>query len=675
MCGIVGYIGKKQAKDYLLDGLESLEYRGYDSTGIAILNTEGTIKVDKITGRVEQLRKKLQNESTPIVLEAVSSQLSYSSRSELESISSDLREAQANRTVGTEKRASQVSMAEVAEKTVVSQTQSESRQSGSVLEVGIGHTRWATHGGVTVNNAHPHHDEKNQFYVIHNGIIENYQEIKTYLSKKGVKFYGETDTEVIPNLIADLYKQHNDVETAFKTAIKSLRGAYAIVMMSSFDPDHIYAAKLSSPLAIGVGKEGMYIGSDAIPMSPHTNKVVFLEDNEGAIISESSYDIFHLQTDKSIDRPAELIEIEQQASDKGYFPDFMLKEIHEVGKTVRSTMLGRLRAEEGIIKLGGLESVRDQLDYIDRIIILACGTSYYAGLVGEYLLEEIAGIPVEVQQASEFRYRTEPLSRSTALLVVSQSGETADTIAALKKLEGSGILKLGIVNAPGSTLARMTDAGVYCHAGPEKAVASTKAFVAQITVFLLIALHLSKNYPHYDKLIKELDQLPQKIETILEQEPHIEKLAKKYSKYSDFLYIGRRYAYPVALEGALKLKEISYIHAEGFAGGEMKHGPLALIDPDFPTFATALTNDLDEKSFSNMQEISTRGGKIIAVVDDSKSQSAKLADDVIVVPNVPEPLQPLVAVVPAFLFAYYVAKNLRRDIDKPRNLAKSVTVE
>lgn len=607
MCGIVGYVGKKQARDYLLDGLESLEYRGYDSAGIAVLDKK-TVALEKVTGRVEALRKSISSDSSP-------------------------------------------------------------------GHIGIGHTRWATHGGVTKNNAHPHYDEAKQFYVIHNGIIENYQEIKTYLIGKSVKFYGETDTEVIPNLIADLYRQHGSVETAFKAAVKSLRGAYAIVMMSSLDPKHIYAAKLSSPLAIGVGENGMYIGSDAIPMSPHTNKVVFLEDNEGAVISEKSYDIFHLQTDKSIKRPAELIEIEQEAADKGDFPDFMLKEIHEVGKTIRSTMLGRLRAEEGIIKLGGLESVRDQLDYIDRIIIIACGTSYYAGLVGEYLLEEIAGIPVEVQQASEFRYRREPLSRSTAVLVVSQSGETADTIAALKKLDGSGILKLGIVNAPGSTLARMTDAGVYCHAGPEKAVASTKAFVAQITVFLLISLHLSKNYPDYDRLVKDLDQLPQKIEKILSQEQHIQKLAEKYSKYNDFLYIGRRYAYPVALEGALKLKEISYIHAEGFAGGEMKHGPLALIDKNFPTFATALSNDLHEKSFSNMQEIHTRGGKIIAVVDDKNSEAAKLADDVIEVPKVLEPLQPLVAVVPAFLFAYCAAKKLGRDIDKPRNLAKSVTVE
>lgn len=608
MCGIVGYIGKNQATGYLLDGLEALEYRGYDSAGVAVLN-KGTVRLDKVIGRVEALRQEVSGVDT----------------------------------------------------------------AGGNL--GIGHTRWATHGGVTKSNVHPHHDEAGQFYVIHNGIIENHQEIRTYLKKRGFRFYGDTDTEVIPNLIADLYKKHKDVAKAFKAAIKSLRGAYAIVMITPLDPEHVYAAKLSSPLAIGVSQDGMYIGSDAIPILPYTKQVVFLEDDEGAIISAADYNIFDIQTDKNIDRPAELLEIEKEAADKGEFPDFMLKEIHEIPQTIRSSMLGRLRADEGIIKLGGLESVHDQLKYIDRIIILACGTSYYAGLVGEYLIEEIAGIPVEVQQASEFRYRHEPLSRSTAVLVVSQSGETADVIAALKKLEGSGILTLGIVNAPGSTLARMTDAGVYCHAGPEKAVASTKAFVAQVTVLVMIALHLSRNYKHYRQLITELDNLPQRLEEVFTQESYIKSLAEKYGKYKDFLYIGRRYAYPVALEGALKLKEISYIHAEGFASGEMKHGPLALIDDKFPTFATALSNDIEEKTVSNIQEIRARRGKVIAIIDDEESPTAELADDLILVPRVAEQLQPLVAVVPAFLFAYYAAKALGRDIDKPRNLAKSVTVE
>lgn len=606
MCGIVGYIGNKQAKNYLLDGLTALEYRGYDSAGIACFNDK--ISCAKVAGRVEQLRK--AEDQSPLK--------------------------------GT---------------------------------VGIGHTRWATHGLPVEKNAHPQWDESKKFYVVHNGIIENYQEIKEILVKNGVKFSSDTDTEVIPNLIAHLYKELGDVQKAFKTALKSLRGAYAVVMVSSDDPHKLYAAKLSSPLAIGVGKDEMFIGSDAIPIIPHTKEIVFLEDNEGAVISQNKYEIFDIETDANIERSSELMEIEQEEASLDGFDDYMSKEIHEVPQTIRSAILGRLRADAGIVKLGGLEQVKSQLDYIDRIVVLACGTSYYASLVGEYLIEEIAEIPVEVQQASEFRYRSEPLSRGTAVLVVSQSGETADTIAALKKIKDSGILTLGIVNAPGSTLARMTDAGVYCHAGPEKAVASTKAFVAQVTVFVLVALHLSKNFKHFDTVTKELEQLPQKVEEILKQEGKIKKLAEKYSKYDDFLYIGRRYAYPVALEGALKLKEISYIHAEGFAGGEMKHGPLALIDKDFPTFATVLSNDIEEKSFSNLQEIHTRKGKIIAVIDNAEGQTARLADDIIVVPKVAEQLQPLVAVVPAFLFAYYAAKKLGRDIDKPRNLAKSVTVE
>jgi glutamine---fructose-6-phosphate transaminase (isomerizing) len=662
MCGIVGYIGKNKAADYLLDGLQTLEYRGYDSAGIAVLDG-ASINVEKVTGRVEHLRRAIE-ESKKI-----------SSRSELEPISSDLREAQANRTTGTKMRASKVSMAEVAEKTVVSQTSSESRQSGSVCEIGIGHTRWATHGGVLVKNAHPHLDNKNQFAVIHNGIIENYQEIKKLLIKNGYIFHSDTDTEVVPNLIDFNFRKLKDVEKAFISTIQALRGAYAIVMTTTHDTETLYAAKLSSPLAIGVGDEELFIGSDALPIISHTQQIVFLEDSEIAIVKRDGYRIIDVKTEKIIDRPAELVDLEEAVSDIGDFPDFMSKEMHEAPQTVRSAMLGRLKIDEGIVKLGGLDLVKHQLDYIDRIIIIACGTSYYAGLIGEYLIEEIADIPVEVQQASEFRYRNEPLSRSTAVLVISQSGETADTIAALKKLEGTGILCLGIVNAPGSTLARMTDAGVYCHAGPEKAVASTKAFIAQVTVLILISLYMSKNYSEYKLLTKDLNNLPKQLEKVLDLEPQIAKVAKKYAHHRDFLYIGRRYAYPVALEGALKIKEISYIHAEGFAGGEMKHGPLALIDENFPTFAIALSNDLEEKSMSNMQEIHARGGPIVALVDDINSEASKLATDVIVIPKVAEPLQPILSAVVTHLFAYHAAKTLGRDIDKPRNLAKSVTVE
>jgi glutamine---fructose-6-phosphate transaminase (isomerizing) len=607
MCGIVGYVGKNSAVDYLLDGLQTLEYRGYDSAGVAILENK-KIHTEKVVGRVEHLRKEIL----------------------------------------------------------------ESPFSGST---GIGHTRWATHGNVSRRNSHPHQDNASVFSVVHNGIIENYQEIKNLLLKNGYTFHSDTDTEVVPNLLSFNYKKLKDVEKAFVATIQALHGAYAIVMTTTLDGDTLYAAKLSSPLAIGVGEDEFFIGSDALPIIAHTKQIVFLEDNEIAVVKRDGYRLLDIQTEKIINRPAELIELEDAVAEMGDFPDFMSKEIHEAPQTVRSAMLGRLKADEGIIKLGGLDLVKNQLSYIDRIIIIACGTSYYAGMVGEYLLEEIAYIPVEVQQASEFRYREEPLSRSTAVLVISQSGETADAIAALKKLDGTGVLRLGIVNAPGSTLARMTDAGVYCHAGPEKAVASTKAFIAQVTVLLLMSLYLSENYKHFTRLTKELNDLPKQLETILSLEKDIAKIAKKYAHHKDFLYIGRRYAYPVALEGALKIKEISYIHAEGFAGGEMKHGPLALIDANFPTFAIALTNDLDEKSMSNMQEIKARGGPIIALVDDKDAEAAKIADDVIVIPKVIEPLQPILSAVVTHIFAYHAAKELERDIDKPRNLAKSVTVE
>nr|MDQ2973506.1 glutamine--fructose-6-phosphate transaminase (isomerizing) [bacterium] len=601
MCGIVGYIGKASATEFLLDGLETLEYRGYDSAGIALLSNN-KIEVTKVVGRVEALRKELSGysplfEPIPTVLEPVSS---ISSRIET------------NRTRGTESRDSEDELSEMAKSQAESSAQQKSRLGDTV---GIGHTRWATHGGVLEKNAHPHLSQNGEFAVVHNGIIENYKEIKDFLIKKGYKFVSDTDTEVVPNLIDFHYKQMKDVKSAFLTATKLLRGAYAIVMASTHDDKTIFAAKLSSPLAIGVGDGEMFIGSDGIPMATKTDQIVFLQDNEAAIVTSNKYEIFNLDDDKMIERAPETLEIESAIADLGNYPDFMSKEIHEAPQTVRSAMLGRARIEESIVKLGGLESVDNQFGYITRIIIIACGTSYYAGMIGEYLLEEIADIPVEVQQASEFRYRKEPLSRSTAVLVISQSGETADCIAALKKLKGTGILLLGVVNAPGSTLSRLTDAGVYCHAGPEKAVASTKAFVAQVTVLCLIALHLSKAYADFDKTLEAMDRLPAQLEQVLELDSQIKKIAVKYSKARDFLFIGRRYLYPVALEGALKLKEISYIHAEGFAGGEMKHGPLALIDKDFPTFALAMSSDIAEKSVSNMQEIKSRGGPIIAVVD------------------------------------------------------------
>jgi glucosamine--fructose-6-phosphate aminotransferase (isomerizing) len=661
MCGIVGYIGKNQAADFLLDGLQTLEYRGYDSAGVSIIR-DGKLTTTRIVGRVEALRNAVQASKTP---SASALELVLSGRGSTE---------QAVLKYGAESTG--LGRTKTAKKLAGSEALPQARQAGAGGEVGIGHTRWATHGRPLERNAHPQTSHNHEFTVVHNGIIENYQEIKKFLIKKGYEFKSDTDTEVIPNLVDYHYQKSNDVQKAFLTAIKLLRGAYAVALISPHAPNQLFAAKLSSPLAIGIGEDGeMFLGSDGLPMAGRVKQIVFLEDNEAAILSAADYHIINLSDDSMVERPTEALELDNESVNLGDYPDYMLKEIHEAPQTVRSAMLGRLRVEDALVKLGGLESVTNQLGYIDRIIIIACGTSYYAGMVGEYLLEEIAGIPVEVQQASEFRYRNEPLSRSTAVLVVSQSGETADAIAALHKLEGTGILLLGVVNAPGSTLARMTDAGVYCHAGPEKAVASTKAFIAQVTVLCLIALHLSKNYAGFDALVKALDELPSQLEHILSTEKDIAKLAKKYAHHRDFLYIGRRYLYPVALEGALKLKEVSYIHAEGFAGGEMKHGPLALIDENFPTLALALSSDIAEKSASNMQEIRARSGPVIAVVDDLESEAAGLANDVIVIPKTIEPLQPILAATVTHLFAYYAAKELGRDIDKPRNLAKSVTVE
>ncbi len=608
MCGIVGYIGPKEAQNFLLEGLATLEYRGYDSTGLVVIDTAQNAQLIRSVGRVESVKSDLQDQPLH-------------------------------------------------------------------GHLGIGHTRWATHGAPLERNAHPHADASGQFFVVHNGIVENFQEIKSKLQKQGVIFKSDTDTEVIPQLIAAHYKQSNNVKEAFLSTIRELKGAYSIVMVTTLEAGKLYAARLSSPLVIGIGEHENFIASDPTPIMEHTKKVIFLNDYEAAIITADTYEIVHIKKGETANRQPEELDYDPEQALLGNYPHFMLKEIYEAPQTVRSALLGRLRVEQNIIKLGGLELVEEQLRYIDRIIIVSCGTSYYASLVGEYLIEEIAGIPVEVQQASEFKYRVEPLSRSTVVIAVTQSGETADTLAALEKVAGYGVLRLGVVNAVGSSIARITDAGVYCHAGSEQSVASTKAFIAQVSVLALIALHLSNgNTPLFKEMIAELDKIPGKIEEILAQEPHIKELAKKYAHHRDFLFIGRRYMYPVALEGALKLKELSYIHAEGYAGGEMKHGPLAMIDENFPTLALALDGELFEKTMSNMQEIKARGGPVLAVCNDT-SKLAGIADDIIEIPKTIEQLQPLLATIPLQLFAYHVALELNRNVDRPRNLAKSVTVE
>ncbi len=610
MCGIVGYIGRGNAIKPVLAGLNNLEYRGYDSAGIAFCSDKLFINVKQV-GRVSALEAELAG----------------------------LKKAKPNNA--------------------------------------IGHTRWATHGAPTKLNAHPHFNASQTIFVVHNGIIENYIQIRTMLQTAGYHFISHTDTEVIPHLIDHFYQKFGDMDKAFETAVRELKGAYAIAMSTKYEPTKIYAARLSSPLVIGVGEDSNMIGSDASAVADAAKKIVYLDDYEMAIIERKKYTIKNFQNKKIVTRQEEDIILENIATSKGSYAHYMLKEIHEAPKTIQNSILGRIKLETNEVKLGGLESVEQALRQIDRIIIIACGTSYYAGLVGEYLLEEIAQIPVEVQLASEFKYRKEPLGKNTAILAISQSGETADTLAALKKVEPLGALRLGIVNAPGSSIARMTDAGVYCHAGPEISVASTKAFIAQVSVLNLLALWLGKGKSSlYKELLNELATLPKVVEKVLKLAPEIEQIAEKYAHHRDFMYLGRAYEYPIALEGALKLKEISYIHAEGYAAGELKHGPLALIDSSFPTFALCASKQMFEKTASNLQEVKARNGHIIAVTTKQNALKLEsLANEIIIVPEVSDQLLPLIEAVVVQLFSYYVALARGTDIDKPRNLAKSVTVE
>jgi len=613
MCGIVGYVGTKPAAEVVLAGLKTLEYRGYDSAGIALLDSSEKPHLFKQIGRVDSLEKGLTEDN---------------------------------------------------------------KTTAKSSHLGIGHTRWATHGAPSISNAHPHSNTDGTIYVVHNGIIENYAELRESLQKEGYKFVSDTDTEVIPHLIDFYYRTAKSFGAAFEKALLDLRGAYAILAMTSHEPKTLYAARLSSPMVVGVGKNEFVIASDPSAIMEHTKEVIYIQDYEMVKISTTGHEIKNIQKAEKVVRQIERLDFDVNQASKGDYPTFMLKEIYEAPATIRSATLGRIKPDTNTVKLGGLESVTEQLRYIDRIVIVACGTSYYAGLVGEYLIEELTGIPVEVQLASEFKYRDEPFSRSTALLAISQSGETADTIAALKKVEDYGVLRLGVVNAVGSTIARMTDAGVYCHAGPEQAVASTKAFIAQVTVLTEIALMLSNGRsPLYKPLLQELDSLPQKAEAILKQAKTIEKIAEKYKGYRDFLFIGRRYGYPCALEGALKLKEVSYIHAEGYAAGEMKHGPLAMIDDQFPTFALACDSPLLEKTQSNIEEIRARKGPVVAVATEGNKTIAKIADDVMYIPETLEATQPILTAIVMQLFSYYVATAKGFDVDRPRNLAKSVTVE
>jgi glutamine---fructose-6-phosphate transaminase (isomerizing) len=542
-------------------------------------------------------------------------------------------------------------------------------------QIGIAHTRWATHGKPSVSNAHPHSSGK--VHVVHNGIIENYQSLKSDLIKKGYVFKSETDSEVVAHLINEMGEDH-DLESAVQHALAQIRGAYALVIMHEDEPEKLIAVRNSSPLVVGVGKEEYIIASDASAIIAHTDRVLYLDDGEMIILTPDHHVITNFCGQKRCKKEHMLDWNESEAQKEGY-PHFMLKEIFEQPHAVEDAMRGRLIVKDGLARLGGLSAVEKRLRTVDRIVIVSCGTSYHAGLVGEYMLEEYAGIPTEVEYASEFRYRKPLIDKKTAVIAISQSGETADTRAAIREAKNKGALTLGIINAVGSTIARETDAGVYNHAGPEIGVASTKAFTSQLTILVLLTVYMGRqrdmSMTMGKRILTELRAIPGKMEEVFAQEKAIKKMMKKYNASHSMFYLGRKYNFPIALEGALKIKEISYIHAEGYASGEMKHGPIALIDDHFPSVIIAPHDSVYEKSLSAIAEVRARGGRVIAVTTHDAVDVIKMADDVIIVPKTLEMLMPLLTVVPLQLLAYHAGVAKGYDVDKPRNLAKSVTVE
>lgn len=612
MCGIAGYIGSNGAPDFLLDALKRLEYRGYDSAGMAVLDDRGNSQCVKAAGRIGILENKLREE----------------------------------------------------------------KMNGSI---GIAHTRWATHGFPSETNAHPHSDCKGSIYLVHNGIIENYKVLKEKLVKGGHNFKSETDTEVLCHLIESHFR--GNLEKAAANALKHVEGAYAIAVISRKDPKKIVVAKKSSPLVVGIGKGENFIASDPSAIVGYAEKVVYLDDNELGIIYANRYKVFSTINNNEIHKDHCDIDLNVSEIQKGGFEHFLIKEIFEGPEVVKNTTRGRIISKEGLVKLGGLE-VLDQkkLRDINRIIFIACGTAGYAGSVGEYMLEEYAGIPVEVELGSEFRYRKPIIDSQTAVIAISQSGETADTLASLLEAKRKGALTLGIVNTVGSTIARETEAGVYNHAGPEIAVASTKAFVSQMIVLAMLTVYLGRmrdmSLVTGKRIVDEIEAIPALLKKVLENEGKIKNLAKKYSHYRNFLFLGRKYNYPIAKEGALKLKEVApLIHAEGYAGGEMKHGPIAMIDENFPCVFIIPKDSVYEKMWSNIEEVKARKGKIIAIATEGNKNIEELANDVIYIPKTLEMLTPILAAAPLHLFAAYMGIELGCDIDKPRNLAKSVTVE
>ena len=604
MCGIFAYVGNRTAEPILVEGLRTLEYRGYDSAGIFVPGY-GSVKA---VGPIDNLAAKI-TDTVP----------------------------------GTS---------------------------------GIAHTRWATHGAPTEPNAHPHHDMAENVWLVHNGIIENFRELKDMLKMQGCTFSTETDTEVLVKLVGSHYD--GDLRKAVQEALRMVRGTYGIAVMSEKDPGEVVVARMGSPIVLGIGKDGHFVSSDPSALLAHTKDVVYLEDGEIAVITEDSYNVVTTTGEKKEKEP-ETIEWDQEEMQKGGYDHYLLKEIMEIPTAIENTIRGRLLDSTGRAKLGGLEGVLDELTSLNRLTFVACGSAAYATQVGKYIIEEYAKLPVDTELGSEYRYQNVIADKKSAVMAVTQSGETADTLASLRKGKELGLLTLGIVNVVGSTIARETDAGVYNHAGPEISVASSKAVVSQIVVMILIALLIGREKEmtkeEGQEIVMALRALPDAIQSVLDQHEEIKVIAEKYKDYQDAMYIGRKFHAPIAYEGALKLKEVTYIHAEAYAGGELKHGSIALLDENFPVVALVPEDDVYEKMISNIEEVKARNAPILAITTEGENQVAEIADDVIYVPKVHPIVQPIVSTIPTYLLAYYVGAAKGLNVDRPRNLAKSVTVE
>ena len=623
MCGIVGYVGPRVAQDFLLEGLRRLEYRGYDSAGTAVIDQNNLIEVTKSVGRIANLAGELA-------------------------------------------------------------------KTGTTANIGIGHTRWATHGAATHTNAHPHLGGEEILALVHNGVIENFAELRLGLIEKGYKFVSETDTEVVAHLIADNIRQmqssssdgkvltHQDGIKAIKESVKMLRGTYGIACVFKQWPDAIFAARLGSPLVVGIGNDEHFVASDASPLVGYTDRIVYLADHQVACVTADSLEISHRDQGLVV-HDVQQLQVESQDVELVGYDHYMLKEIFEQPKSLRDTMRGRLNDDNATPVFGGLNISSQQLRKVKRIVLTACGTSWHSALVGEYLLEEMAQIPVEVEYASELRYRNPPMDPDTLLFAITQSGETADTLAALREMKRKGHSTLAICNVVGSSIAQEADGGIYLHAGPEIGVASTKAYTSQCMALVMLALYLGRlRYVSYNagrRLLDRIREIPDAIEKALTTNDLVKQIAEKYYQCNNFLYLGRHYNFPTALEGALKLKEISYVHAEGYPAAEMKHGPIALVDEQTPSVFVMPHGFIYEKVMSNLEEIKARGGPVIAIAGEGDERVAEVADDVIYIPQVEDFLQPIVSVIPLQLLSYHIAILRGCDVDKPRNLAKSVTVE